>query len=192
MQHQSQGSVSHWIEGLRDGDSASAQELWNRYFARLKRIAEAKLSSLARGVSGEDIALSAMKSVMMGVQQNRFPDLADRTNLWPLLVTITARKVISEQRRQLAVKRPKVACSLDAVQDYIGVEPTPEFAAEVVDELEHLVNKLDDPTLATITHMKLSGFSNEEIASQLDCSTRTVVRKLKLIREEWALIAGIT
>ena len=32
-------SVSHWLDGLRGGDSVAAQELWNRYFARLVSVA---------------------------------------------------------------------------------------------------------------------------------------------------------
>jgi DNA-directed RNA polymerase specialized sigma24 family protein len=33
--------------------------------------------------------------------------------------------------------------------------------------------------------LKLEGFSNEEIARSLDCSLRTVERKLEEIRKRW-------
>lgn len=72
------------------------------------------------------------------------------------------------------------------VQDYIGVEPTTEFAVEVADEMERLVRLLDDEALATVVQLKLGGYSNNDIAEKLGCSTRTVIRKLKRIREEWA------
>ena len=180
------GSVSHWLEGLREGDSVAAQELWDRYFARLATVAEARLAHLAREASGEDVALSAIKSVMLGVREKRYPDLNDRSGLWPLLVTITARKSVSEQRRQLAQKRSRAAeCRLQDLKDYIGVEPSPEFAVEVADELERLVMTLDDPSLREIVEMKLAGATNEEIGEKLGCSKRTVIRKLKLIRQEW-------
>lgn len=186
MGNDEKGSVSHWLEGIRAGDSEAAQELWNRYFARLVTVAQSRLMHLAREMSGEDIALSAIKSVMIGVRENRFPDLADRDSLWPLLVTITARKSISEQRRQLARKRSRaIECRLQDVQDYIGVEPTPEFATEVADELERLVLQMKDPTLRQIVELKFSGCTNEEIAEELNCSKRTIIRKLKLIRQEW-------
>ncbi len=186
MEPENRGSVSHWLEGLREGNSVAAQELWNRYFARLATIAQARLASLSRDQSGEDVALSALKSVMIGVRDNRYPELADRNSLWPLLVTITARKSITEQRRQLARKRSRAAeCRFEDLQDYIGVEPSPEFAVEVADELERLVLRLDDPSLRRIVEMKLAGFSHEEIAEECGCSTRTVIRKLKLIRKEW-------
>jgi DNA-directed RNA polymerase specialized sigma24 family protein len=187
----SRGRVSHWLDGLRAGDSVVAQELWSRYFTRLASVAQSRLSKLTREASGEDIALSALKSVMIGVRENRFPDLSDRQSLWPLLVTITARKAVSEQRRQLAQRRSRaVECRLEDVRDYIGVEPSPEFAVEVADELERLVRDLGDATLRQIVEQKLACCTNEEIADDLGCSTRTVIRKLNRIRQEWRAAPG--
>lgn len=187
----SAGSVTHWIEGLRAGDSLAAQNLWSRYFARLAPLAQARLARLARDRTGEDIALSALKSVMIGIRENRFPDLADGEGLWPLLVTITARKAISEQRRQLAERRrPDRECRFDDVQEYLGTEPTPEFAVEVADELERLAEGLGDADLKRIVELKLGGSTNDEIADELGCTSRTITRKLSRIREEWAHLAG--
>lgn len=189
----SRGSVSHWLDGLRHGDSAAAQELWNRYFARLVAVAQARLSNLVREVDGEDIALSAINSVMMGVRENRFPDLADRHSLWPLLVTITARKSLSEVRRQLAQKRSAAnEVRLEDVRDYIGIEPTPEFAVEVADQLECLVRALGDSALKRLVEQKLAGWTHEEIATELGCTVRTVIRKLNLIRQEWREASGMS
>jgi len=189
----SRGSVSHWLDGLRKGESVAAQELWNRYFARLVAVAQHRLSNVVREADGEDIALSAINSVMLGVRENRFPDLADRHSLWPLLVTITARKSLSEVRRQLAQKRSIAnECRLEDVRDYIGVEPTPEFAVEVADQLEHLVKALGDPTMQRLVEQKLAGWTHEEIAGEMGCTVRTVIRKLNLIRQEWREASGVS
>lgn len=188
---ESHETVRHWLDGLRGGDDVTAQELWNQYFARLALFAQSRLSKLTREVSGEDIALSAIKSVMIGVRENRFPELSDRNSLWPLLVTITARKAVSEQRRQLAQKRSRMMeCQPEDVRDYIGVEPTPEFAVEVSDELERLVRVLGDSTLREIVELKLAGYTNEEIAEKFACATRTVIRKLNRVRQEWRAATG--
>lgn len=187
------GSVSHWLDGLKQGDSVAAQELWNRYFSRLAAVATSRLRNLSPDKGGEDVALSALKSVMIGVRENRFPDLSDRSSLWPLLVTIAARKSVSEQRRQLAQKRSRAQeCRLEDLRDYIGAEPSPEFAVEVSDELERLVTALDDPTLRTIVEQRLAGFSIAEIADGLECSNRTVIRKLNRVRQEWRENAGVS
>jgi DNA-directed RNA polymerase specialized sigma24 family protein len=186
MNMQSSGSVTHWLEELRAGESVAAQELWNRYFTSLTILAQSRLRSLDRVASGEDVALSALKSVMLGIQANRFPDLTDRTSLWPLLVTITARKSIDEMRRQLAGKRSASATiQLEDLQAIVGQEPSPEFAAAVADELERLVLAYDDTTLRSIAQRKLEGYTNQEIASELSLSVRTVIRKLNRIRQEW-------
>ena len=77
----SRGSVTGWLDELKEGHEAAAQELWNRYFARLVPLARCRLHGLGRETDEEDIALSALKSAMLGVQNNRFPDLKDRTGL---------------------------------------------------------------------------------------------------------------
>lgn len=179
-------TVTHWLDGLREGDSMAAQKLWDRYFARLIRVAHARLQSISPVREAEDVALSAMKSLMIGIEAGKFSDLNDESNLWPLLVTITARKSYGEMRRQLAQKRSVSSTEyLGSLRQVIGNEPSPDFAAEVADELERLVALSGEPMLATIAQRKLEGFSNEEIAQELDCSSKTIQRKLRRIRQEW-------
>src|SRR5262249_49366796 len=87
------GSVTDWIDRLKIGDPAAAQQLWQSYFQRLHRIARKKLQGTPRRVADEeDVALSAFDSFCRGAEQGRFPQLTDRDDLWRLLVTITARK----------------------------------------------------------------------------------------------------
>jgi len=182
----SRGSVTGWIEELKEGNEAAAQELWNRYFSQLVPLARRRLHGMARESDEEDVALSALKSAMLGMQNERFPDLRDRTGLWPLLVAITARKAFNEVKRQRAKKRDRGAeePAYD-VLTFAGAEPTPEFALQLVEEMEGLMAGLGDETLQSIAALKLQGETNEAIASQLDVSTRTVVRKLQRIRQEW-------
>lgn len=186
MESETHGSVTHWIGGLAGGDSVAAQGLWNRYFARLVVVAETRLKSLNRESSGEDVALSALKSVMLGVQNNRYPNLTDRDGLWPLLVTLTARKAIDEVRRQLAERRDDAKTEpLGELRAVLSAEPTPEFAVEVADEMERLIRKCHDKRLRTVVQRKLENCTNEEIAAELGCHRRTVIRKLNLVRQEW-------
>ena len=51
--------------------------------------------------------------------------------------------------------------------------------------LEHLVLKFEDPTLRLIAQRRLEGWSHDEIAVAVGCTSRTVIRKLKRIRQEW-------
>jgi RNA polymerase sigma factor (sigma-70 family) len=185
MDWPTRGSVTGWLHELKEGNEAAAQQLWNRYFAQLVPLARSRLHGLERDIDGEDIALSALKSAMLGVQNNRFPDLNDRTGLWPLLVTITARKAINEIKRQRTKKRSRAEEEIVDVQSIVGSEPTPEIALQFAEGIEQLIAGLPDEMLRTIAELKLQDYANDEIARKLNVSTRTVVRKLKRIRQEW-------
>ena len=76
MSSDDSGSVTHWIGALRGGDLDAAQPLWERYFARLVRLAQARLRT-RRGPGAvedeEDAALSAFDSFCRAATEGRFP-----------------------------------------------------------------------------------------------------------------------
>ena len=78
----SEGSVSRWLTGVQEGDSAAVQKLWGRYFPRLVSLARLKIrGSPRRAADEEDVALSAFDSFCRNAEQGRFPDLVDRDNV---------------------------------------------------------------------------------------------------------------
>ena len=191
-------SVSHWIGQLRAGDQVAAQHLWEGYFRRLVGLARGKLQSLPRRAADEeDVALSAFASFCRGVECGRFPQLADRDDLWRLLVTITARKALHLARDERSQKRGG-GCVRDesslggrstaedaALDQFFGREPTPAFAAQVAEECQRLLDSLADSELRMIAVSKMEGYTIEEIAAMLRRAPRTVERKLDLIRRRW-------
>jgi hypothetical protein len=87
----SPGSVTVWLTQLRAGQADAAQHLWEGYFRRLVGLARQKLLGRPRAAADEeDVALSAFNSFCRGVDQDRFPRLADRDDLWHLLVLLAA------------------------------------------------------------------------------------------------------
>jgi DNA-directed RNA polymerase specialized sigma24 family protein len=69
------------------------------------------------------------------------------------------------------------------------------FEAQVIadDQFELLLNRLGDPSLRDIARMRLEDYSREEIAAEFRVTTRTIQRKMAIIREafegldpEWA------
>ena len=68
----------------------------------------------------------------------------------------------------------------------MGEEPTPEFAAQVAEQYQRLLDLLGDETLRRVAVWKMEGFTKDEIAARLDCSRRTVARKLETIRIIWS------
>src|SRR5947209_526174 len=104
------GSVTRWLGRLQTGDPAAPQQLWERYYRRLVALARTKLRD-APGLASdeEDLALSAFNSFFQGAGEGRFPQLGDRSNLWRLLVVITARKACNLKRDGRRQKRSGAA-----------------------------------------------------------------------------------
>jgi RNA polymerase sigma factor (sigma-70 family) len=195
----SEGSITRWVTALKGGDAAAAQPLWERYHRQLIALARRKLAvSRRREADEEDVVQNAFQSFFRGVTGGRFPQLQDRDNLWRLLVVITARKAldqISYEHREKRGGTPTWDSRLSpgrmepddaAIEHIVGDEPTPEFAAQVAEECERLLDRLADATLRQVALWKMEGFTNEEIGARLDCSKRTVARKLETIRIIWS------
>jgi DNA-directed RNA polymerase specialized sigma24 family protein len=193
----SSGSITAWIDQLRAGDRAAAQHLWQEYFHRLVDLARKKLRRAPRGMADEeDVALSALDSFIRGAEQDRFPQLADREDLWHLLLIITERKAIDLVNHERCDKRGggnvrhegSLAgdSSVTAPFDHVASpEPTPELAAQFADECRRLLHALEDETLQAVAIAKMEGCTNKEIAQRIKRSVPTVERKLNIIRTNW-------
>lgn len=187
-------SVTKWLRELEAGQDQAAQRLWGVFFERLVRLAQERMRAAPHSVAdAEDIALSAFASFCRGVENQRFPQLIDRHGLWRLLVSITIHKLLHVQRDQKRLKRggnfrqiDQVQYSEDgqsAVDQIISREPTPEIAAQLAEQYERWMKALNSEELARLTNWKLEGFTNEEIAAKCGLTTRTIERKLNLIRK---------
>jgi hypothetical protein len=102
------GSVTHWIDDLKDGDHAAAHHLWGLYFHRLVGLARVRLGKSPRpavDADEEDVALSAFHNLCQGAARGRFDRLGDRDDLWRLLVVITARKAADQKKLWSRLKR---------------------------------------------------------------------------------------
>jgi DNA-directed RNA polymerase specialized sigma24 family protein len=194
------GSVTRWVAALKAGDPEAAQPLWERYHRQLVALARRKLdTSRRRAADEEDVVQSAFHSFFKGVARGRFPQLNDRDNLWRLLVVITARKAVDQLAHEHAKRRGGCASPGDprislgtrgedaaAIEQVVGDEPTPEFAAQVAEQYQRLLDLLGDDGLRRIAVWKMEGFTNGEIAERLGCAKRTVTLKLEAIRVIWS------
>ena len=189
-------SISDWIHGAKVDDSTALQALWEVYFPKLVALARKRLRDGSRRVSDEeDVAISVMESFFRAAREGRFADLADRDDLWRLLLRMTVRKAIDHHRRDQRAKRARGQVrgesvleggGVGAIQAVVGAEPTPEMAALLTEETTRLLNLLGDEELSRIALAKLEGYQNAEVADQLGCSQRTIERRLDLIRRKWA------
>jgi DNA-directed RNA polymerase specialized sigma24 family protein len=187
-----EASVAGWIEGVRQGDSAATEALWKHCFPKLVQYAREKLRGIPRRAADEeDVALSAMESFFRAIRDGRFPVLADHNELLRLLLWMTARKAADLVRRETSQRRGRGKVRGDSALREIVLGSVsranvpPELAMVLAEEVQRLMELLEDPDLQAIAVAKMEGSSNQEIAAQMQCSPRTVERRLQLIRKIW-------
>lgn len=194
----SEGSVTHWLGPIQEGEQEAAQKLWERYFDRLVRLSCKFLRDTPRGMADEeDVALSAFDSFCRAAKRGRFPSLSDRQELWRILVKLAARKSIDLNRHEHAQRRDarrrrggetsrsRSHSGFQPLQELVGHTPTPEFAAIMAEQCEKLLQDVGDDELRDFAVAKLEGYSNKEIAGRFGRPLRTVERRLRLVRAKW-------
>ena len=176
-------TVMLWLDDLKQGNREPVRLMLERYLHRLVALAEKRLHCLPHLVGyGEDVALSALKSLCLGVEKGRFPKLMDSDDLLRLLCVMTTRKSIDLQRKKWADAN---VADEEVIMEVLSREPSPDEAGEMVDNVNHLLDQLGDEELKQIAEWKVAGWTNQEIAKKLGCVERSVERKLQRIRLTW-------
>ena len=196
-------SVSYWIEQLKAGSEDAVEEIFRRYYEPIVRLIGTRLSArMRRSRDEEDIALSAFDSFVRRARQGGFPELQDRDDLWRLLVTISVRKAAKHAGRETAEKRggggvvgesafrETTREGIGGIAIGEGHDPEEELICdEVAAELLTFLEGLDDPIMMDVALWTAQGTTAAELAEYLDCSPRTVERKLQRLRakaKQWA------
>lgn len=178
----------------RHGDEAAAEAIFARYAERLTRLAKSRLSArLAARVDPEDIVMSAYRSFFVAARQGRF-DVERGGDLWRLLVEVTLHKLCRQAARHQTQRRSiereqHLADRTDVPIAIAGDEPTPDEALAAAEELEAVLRQLPVRGRRAL-ELRLQGFEHEEIAERLDCTERTVRRRLSEARRIMAARAG--
>ena len=176
-------SITRLIRAMQDGRASAVTPLLEVYFDRLVQLARKRLANLPGMASyDEDVALRAFHSLCQRVRDPARPMQVDsRDDLWRLLATRTISRAIDLIRRH----KPGEVPGGHEVEQLLSREPLPEEAAEMADECRRLLDLLDDADLRQIALWKVEGYTNEEIATRLDCVPRTIERKVSRIRLLW-------
>lgn len=192
-------SVSVILAAVRTGDQESVRQLFQRFFGHVAGMARERMSPGVRRVHDEeDVALSVMDSFFGGVAAGKFASLTNRNELIRLLLVITTRKAADYANREHALKRGGGAVRGESVFRNIGSDVsggglqnqparvlTPEEDAATTDVVHRLLEALESDQLRAIAVMKMDGYSDVEIATEMNCTRSTINRKLQLIRGVW-------
>lgn len=185
-------SIRALLENVKGGVDSAVTEIWERFFPDLVKLAARRMVGHDKRMQDEeDVAISVMHSFVAAAQGGRFPNLNDRDGIWKLLCTMTRRKVIDYLRKKSA--RPGVGESalLNAntperpMQDVLASDPTPEMLVIVTDQIDHMLAVLPEK-YHQVALLKMECLTVPEIAKATGLHTRTVERRLKIIREFWS------
>ena len=195
-------SITVWFDQLNAGDPEAAAKLWNRFFDRLVEIARQQMAVMNRRVvDEEDIAIGVMAALCECAKRGKLPTVQNRDDLWQQLLSWLKHDVIDQLRLAGSAKRGANQVRGDSVFRDAGNgrwnEPrgfeqiaeqvaTPAVLVEMEEQFRVLLHRLPEPALREITIFKMEGYTNDEIAEKMGVSSRTVDRKLKLIRSFWS------
>jgi RNA polymerase sigma factor (sigma-70 family) len=195
-------SMTRLIKLLRAEDKTvrdmAASMIWQRYFRDLLDLARQNLDKRVRIRADEEDVLQSMFQSFCARQGRGEFDLADRDELWRLLVTITLRKarnaVRDHRRDRRDIAREQTLSVSDeggrsvpgwALEQMDASVPSPGEAVVLNEALELRLQSLDNPELRQIALWRLEGYTNQEIADRMGCTVRAVERKLERIRTKW-------
>ena len=183
------GSVTAWLGSLKSGSDDAISALWARYYQRMRQCARrAVVGRSLAGLDDEDIAVVAFTKFAERAVTGKFPELANRNQLWNLLSVITLRTAVRRLNHAQALKRGGNNAAFDA--EFIDLYPDQAQGTRSIvianEELKRLLEFLDDEGLQEVAILSMQGYSTKEISQILGSTQRTVQRMLALIRKCWA------
>jgi RNA polymerase sigma factor (sigma-70 family) len=197
-------SITQWLARLqvRPDDSLAQQRLLSRCLDDLVGYVRGQLRNSPKRIADEeDVALEVLAGLFHGIRDARFTKLNDREDLWQVLRMLARRRAVDQLRFDQSPKRRALGESVLATADLSSGdghplqqvpddEVTPALAVQLHEAFCQRLQRLDLPQygvyqLRQIAIWKLDGETNEEIARRLGCVTRTVERRLDLIRKIW-------
>lgn len=192
--------VTAWLEEAKAGGPQAFRRICDYYLNNLVRFANRRMQhqGAIHAYGPEDAVWSGLNSFWQGMSKQRFRDLNNRNDVWQILTMLVKRKIIDRIEYDTRERRgggnvrtesifnfiedgAEVEGSIDSCEDP-NPATAPNIGYEILDQIDYYIQLLDAP-LQPIATKKISGFSNREIADELQLSERTIDRKMKLIRE---------
>ena len=182
-----QGSVAWLLHQSALIDDTGFAALCHAYFPRLRALAARTLGALpGANAEADDVVQSALRSFCARAARHTPGSAPDLHGAWGLMCRIV---VCKSRRRHSRQARGKPGARLNPFSDFgagegpefleqIGEESTAEVDAIVSEVLESL-----DSTLQAVALLMLENWDNEEMATKLNCSIRTINRKVDLVRQ---------
>ncbi len=160
-----------------------SDRIFQQYTARLVALARSRMhGGLQSRFDPEDVVMSAWRSFFCGALGQHE---GGSESLWPLLATLTLRKLSKSRRRHFAAKRAiQATVELSELQNCAAIaaeDPTVEDLAVAAELKQAMLSEFSCRDQRMI-EMSIEGWLQSDIANQLAVSDRTVRRVLHLAR----------
>jgi hypothetical protein len=181
---------------MEQGEEDAAHRLWDRYSGDMLAVARRRMQRLKQRdiVDEDDIVISAFATVCLAARKGQLKSVLNRTDLWGLMVVATLQKIGQRVQYVDAGKRNSdlVLGQAEGLDEFgsrlerlVHDAPGPQSEVMHQDLTEQLLARLPNADLRAVAVLRLAGHTNEEIASELGFTRRTIQRMLNLIRLRW-------
>lgn len=172
------------VRSIRAGDDSAATDLFERYVARLKRLAGRELAhELSGRLDSEDITQSVFRTFFRRLGEGRY-DVPEGETIWNLLAVITLNKVRSIGSHHRASKRDIRKSSAADLASLGNVLATSEDAIRILHlTIQDVVGDLP-AVQQQIIHLRLEENDIASISQKVGRSKRTVERVLQGFRAD--------
>jgi len=191
------GSAIQLVADLKLENSAAAQSAWSVFQVRMERFGRKLLNqNLCRFFDEKDLASEVFQKFIESVQLGRCDKMSKMRELWSYIATIMINHARNRcaaatcQKRGGGLIRGE-SIFLSDTSEALSFDKFPSQGMQweitgLHDEYtEHFMSALPNDDLRRITELKLSGYENAEIAKLFSTSTRSIERKLVIIRRCW-------
>ena len=179
----SQTTDQSLLRRFRDGSDDAATALYIRYAERLQRLADFQVSpQLAARIDPEEIVQSVFRTFFRLAGQGQY-DVADREELWKLLLVMALNKIRTSGNFYNAAKRDSARTKPlpTASSDYSTVAESSVAYQVLKMTVEEVVAALPEEQ-QPIVCLRIDGFELDEIAEKTGRSKRSIERILQSFR----------
>lgn len=184
------GSISQMLSDLKEGDQAALGKLHRRCWPDIVRRAAARLGRTLQDGDEEDIAQDALLEFHLSFQAGRIPRLENRHHFLAFLTTVVAHQAVNRVKRQLTERRGGGhVTSLTPLESLVADDKGAALREQLTRECyEHYVERLP-PEWRQLAELSLANLTHDQIAAELGCVRRTVIRKLERLHDLWRQMA---
>lgn len=178
-EHEASERVTVLLRAAQGGDRAAAEALLPLVYEELRRLAESRMRRLAPGQTLQPTAL--VHEAYLRLVRGEDPGWNGRAHFFGAAAQAMRNILVEQARRYQAVKRGggMRASPMDGEPAESHTDPAETLA---LDESLKRLERLDSRKAQVVALRVYAGLTNEQIASALEISSRTVEREWRFAR----------